>query len=222
MNILIFGPNGSGKGAQSSLIANEYGMNHVESGDLFRNQIQGNTSLGLQAKGYIDRGDLVPDEITIPMVLSELKGYEATGWLLDGFPRNLNQAETLYTTLIENGIALDFVIELSLERELARKRIQGRRICENSSHHPNNINTIAIEPVNGKCRVCGGNLKTRADDQDEEAINKRHNIYYNFATGTLAAANYFKSQTSLKYITVNADRKIEEISAEILVALKNA
>jgi adenylate kinase len=222
MNILIFGPNGSGKGAQSSLIANAYRMNHVESGDLFRNQIQGSTSLGLQAKEYIGRGDLVPDEITIPMVLSELKGYESTGWLLDGFPRNLNQAETLYTTLIKNGVTLDHVIELSLEREVARKRIKGRRICEKSSHHPNNINTKAIEPINGKCRVCGGNLKIRADDQDEEAINKRHNIYYDVATGTLAAANYFKTQESLKYITVNADRKIEEISTEILMVLKKA
>lgn len=220
MNILIFGPNGSGKGAQSSLIASEYGISHIESGDLFRNQIQGNTSLGMKAKEYIDRGDLVPDEITIPMVLNELKNYQSTGWLLDGFPRNLNQAETLFTTLCANGITLDYVIELNLEREIARKRIQGRRICENFPNHPNNLNTKSIEPINGKCRVCGGNLKVRADDQDEQAINKRHNIYYDVVTGTLAAAKYLKSQASLKYIEVNADREIEEISTEILMVLR--
>ncbi len=221
MNILIFGPNGSGKGAQSSLIANQYGINHVESGDLFRNQIKGNTSLGLQAQEYIGRGELVPDEITIPMVLGELKGYESTGWLLDGFPRNPNQAETLNKTLIKNGITLNYVIELCLEREVARERIKGRRICENFSHHPNNISAKAIEPICGKCRVCGGNLKTRLDDQDESAINKRHDIYYDVSKGTLAAAHYFKSQASLKYIAVNADKSIEDISIEILRALKN-
>lgn len=221
MNILIFGPNGSGKGAQSSLIANEYGISHVESGDLFRNQIQNKTSLGLQAKDYIDSGDLVPDEITIPMVLNELKSHESIGWLLDGFPRNLNQAKALYFSLNESGIAIDYVIELSLEREVAKKRIQGRRICENSPHHPNNIYTKDIEPVNGQCRLCGGNLKVRSDDQDEDAINKRHNIYYDSVAGTFAAAHYFKHQASLKYINVNADKKIEEISAEIVVALKN-
>ncbi|HOM88807.1 MAG TPA: adenylate kinase, partial [Spirochaetota bacterium] len=197
MNILIFGPNGSGKGTQGAVVQKKFNISHIESGVIFRENIKKGTELGLKAKTYIDRGDLVPDEITIPMILNRLREPDCkNGWLLDGFPRNVEQAKAIDKALKEAGMALDYVIEIVLDRESAKKRIMGRRLCENDNNHPNNIYIDAIKPAekDGQivCRVCGGKLSTRADDQDEAAINKRHDIYYDTKTGTLAAVQYFK------------------------------
>ena len=223
MNILAFGPNGSGKGTQGAIIKEKYGMDHIESGAIFRDHIKGGTELGKQAKAFIDAGDLVPDEITIPMVLETLGNSKDKGWLLDGFPRSLAQAEALDKALDESGMALDVVIEIDLDREIAKERIMGRRLCANDNNHPNHIAFDAIKPVekDGKlvCRVCGGELSARADDQDEDAINKRHNIYYDDNTGTMAAVNYFKNKGNAKFITVNGSQGIKEVTAEILSQL---
>ena len=223
MNILAFGPNGSGKGTQGAIIKEKYGMDHIESGAIFREHIKGGTELGKQAKAFIDAGDLVPDEITIPMVLETLGNSKDKGWLLDGFPRSLAQAEALDKALDESGMALDVVIEIDLDREIAKERIMGRRLCANDNNHPNHIAFDAIKPVekDGKlvCRVCGGELSARADDQDEDAINKRHNIYYDDNTGTMAAVNYFKNKGNAKFITVNGSQGIKEVTAEILSQL---
>ncbi|HOF14276.1 MAG TPA: adenylate kinase, partial [Spirochaetota bacterium] len=191
MNILIFGPNGSGKGTQGAVVQKKFNISHIESGVIFRENIKKGTELGLKAKTYIDRGDLVPDDITIPMILNRLREPDCkNGWLLDGFPRNVEQAKAIDKALKEAGMALDYVIEIVLDRESAKKRIMGRRLCENDNNHPNNIYIDAIKPAekDGQivCRVCGGKLSARADDQDEAAINKRHNIYYDTKTGTLA------------------------------------
>ena len=167
MNILIFGPNGSGKGTMGAIIKEKYKLAHIESGAIFRENIKGGTDLGKKAKEFIDRGDLVPDEITIPMILDRLQRDDCKGgWLLDGFPRNKVQAEKLDEALNASGIKLDYVIEILLDREIARKRIMGRRLCENDNNHPNNIYFDAIKPDGDKCRVCGGALSTRADDQE--------------------------------------------------------
>jgi len=220
MNILAFGPNGSGKGTQGAIVKEKYGMDHIESGAIFREHIKGGTELGKKAKEYIDRGDLVPDDITIPMVLETLAKSKEKGWLLDGFPRSLAQAEALDKALNESGMALDYVIEIVLDREIAKERIMGRRLCANDNNHPNHIAFEAIKPVekDGKlvCRVCGGELSARADDQDEEAINKRHDIYYDENTGTMAAVNYFKNNSNAKVISVDGSKAIKEISEEIL------
>jgi adenylate kinase len=134
----------------------------------------------------------VPDDITIPMVLETLRNNDAGGWLLDGFPRNMVQAEKLYDALKAANIKLDYVIEILLPREVAKNRIMGRRLCKTNNNHPNNIFIDAIKPNGDKCRVCGGALSARSDDQDEGAINKRHDIYYDTGSGTLAAARYYK------------------------------
>ena len=126
MNILIFGPNGSGKGTQGNLIKQKYNLAHIESGAIFREHIGGGTELGKKAKAYIDRGDLVPDDITIPMVLETLKTKGKDGWLLDGFPRNMVQAEKLWDALQKEGLKLDYVVEILLPREVAKNRIMGR------------------------------------------------------------------------------------------------
>ncbi len=223
MNILIFGPNGSGKGTQGAIIKEKYGIDHIESGAIFREHIKGGTELGKKAKEYIDRGDLVPDEITIPMVLETLDKSKDKGWLLDGFPRSLAQAEALDKALKDAGMKLDYVIEIMLDRDVAKERIMGRRLCVNDNNHPNHIAFDAIKPVekDGKlvCRVCGGDLSTRADDQDEEAINKRHNIYYDDKTGTMAAVNYFKNVSGPKVISIDGAASIQEVSAAIMKEL---
>ncbi len=222
MNILIFGPNGSGKGTQGNLIKGKYDLAHIESGAIFREHIGGGTELGKKAKAFIDRGDLVPDDITIPMVLDTLKNKGANGWLLDGFPRNMVQAEKLWDALQKEGLKLDYVVEILLPREVAKNRIMGRRLCKENNNHPNNIFIDAIKPNGDKCRVCGGDLSTRSDDQDEAAINKRHDIYYNTTDGTLAAAYYFKklaAEGKTKYIELNGEGTIDSIKETLLSQL---
>jgi adenylate kinase len=223
MNILTFGPNGSGKGTQGAILKEKYGMDHIESGAIFREHIKGGTELGKKAKAYIDRGDLVPDEITIPMVLETLGKSKEKGWLLDGFPRSLAQAEALDKALKDAGMKLDYVVEIMLDRQVAKERIMGRRLCANDNNHPNHIAFDAIKPVekDGKlvCRVCGGELSARADDQDENAINKRHDIYYDTNTGTMAAVNYFKKKGGAKVISVDGSVPIKEVTALILKEL---
>ena len=224
MNILFFGPNGSGKGTQGAILKDKYNTPHIESGAIFRDNIGKGTELGTKAKEYIDKGDLVPDEITIPMILDRLKQDDCNnGWLLDGFPRNKNQAIKLDESLKEAGMDLDIVVEIILDREIAKNRIMGRRLCVNDNNHPNNIYIDAIKPDGDKCRICGGDLKTRDDDQDEDAISKRHGIYYDTDTGTLASAYYFKDlaakEGSMKYITLDGAPSVTEVTAELVSKL---
>ena len=224
MNILFFGPNGSGKGTQGSILKDKYNTPHIESGAIFRDNISKGTELGTKAKEYIDRGDLVPDEITIPMILDRLKQDDCqNGWLLDGFPRNKNQAIKLDEALKGANLSLDIVVEILLDREIAKNRIMGRRLCVNDNNHPNNIYIDVIKPDGDKCRVCGGDLKTRDDDQDEEAINKRHAIYYDAETGTLASAYYFKDlaakEEKIKYITLDGEPSVKEVTTELVSKL---
>ncbi len=222
MNILIFGPNGSGKGTQGDLVKDKYKLAHIESGAIFREHIGGGTELGKKAKAYIDRGDLVPDDITIPMVLETLKSKGENGWLLDGFPRNMVQAEKLWDALKAENIKLDYVIEIILPREVAKQRIMGRRLCKNNNNHPNNVFIEPIKPNGDVCRVCGGELSCRSDDQDEGAINKRHDIYYDDKSGTLAAAYFYKdlaSKNLTKYIELDGLGAINEIKETLLKQL---
>ncbi|MFO7876936.1 MAG: adenylate kinase [Desulfovermiculus sp.] len=218
MNCLIFGPNGSGKGTQGSLVKDKLNLAHIESGAIFREHISQGTELGKKAKEYIDKGELVPDDITIPMVLETLKEKGQNGWLLDGFPRNIVQAKKLWEALQEAGMNLDYVIEITLDRQVAKNRIMGRRLCVNDPNHPNNVFIDAIKPDGDKCRVCGGELKTRSDDQDEAAIDKRHDIYYDTENGTLAAAYFFKDlakQGKTKYIELDGSGDIQSIKQKL-------
>jgi adenylate kinase len=225
MNVLFFGPNGSGKGTQGAIVKDKFKIPHIETGVIFRDNISRGTDLGKKAKEYIDRGELVPDSITIPMILDRLKENDCKkGWLLDGFPRNLTQAQELDKALKQAGIKLDIVIEMILDRDIAKNRIMGRRLCVNDNNHPNNIHIDAIKPNGKKCRVCGGDLKTRSDDQDEAAIDKRHNIYYDMKTGTTAAINYFKDFAAknkgiLRIIELDGRPGVKEVSGDLLQKL---
>jgi adenylate kinase len=145
-----------------------------------------------------------------------------SSWLLEGFPRNLTQAEALCMTLEKEWINLDFVIEIVLDRDTAKKRIMGRRLCASDNNHPNNIYIDAIRPAekDGRlvCRVCGcKTLTIRADDQDEAAINKRLSIYFDIKKGTLAAVNYFK--TRMKVLEVYSLSRVEETSENLMKVL---
>jgi adenylate kinase len=224
MNILIFGPNGSGKGTQGAVVQKKFNVTHVESGVIFRDNIKKGTDIGKKAKEYIDRGELVPDSITIPMIVSRLQEPDCKkGWLLDGFPRSIEQAKALDEALTKAGIKLDYVIEIVLDREIAKNRIMGRRLCATDNNHPNNIFIDAIKPADkgGQmvCRVCGGALSARSDDQDETAIGKRHDIYYNATTGTIAAVNYFKeiaSKKGIKVVGLDGKPGVKEVSDELM------
>jgi adenylate kinase len=226
MKVLFFGPNGSGKGTQGAIVKEKLKIPHIETGVIFRDNISRGTALGKEAKGYIDKGDLVPDSITIPMILDRLREDDCKGgWLLDGFPRSLSQAEELDKALKKEGITVDIVIEMLLARKLAKDRIMGRRLCVNDNNHPNNIFIDAIKPNGDKCRVCGGALKTRSDDQDEDAIDKRHNIYYDTKTGTMAAVNFYKALSAKaggipRIIELDGRPGVKEVSADLLAKLK--
>jgi len=223
MNIIMFGPNGSGKGTFGAIVCEKFRIPQVETGVIFRENIAKGTELGKKAKSFIDRGELVPDDITIPMILKRLQGDDCkNGWLLDGFPRNITQAEAFWNALQKEKIDLDYVIELEIDRETAKRRIMGRRLCPNDNNHPNNIYVKENLPVerDGKlfCRVCGREgLLTRADDQDEAAIDKRHSIYFDTKKGTQAAINYFKER--VKVIQVDSRPGVTIVSKNLLELL---
>jgi adenylate kinase len=230
MNILFFGPNGSGKGTQGAVLQKQFNVQHVESGVIFRDNISKGTDLGKRAKQFIERGELVPDDITIPMIMDRLQQPDcAKGWLLDGFPRNVNQAKQLDAALAKAGLKLDYVIEIVLDRQTAKNRIMGRRLCVNDNNHPNNAFIEAIKPMQkGKgmvCRVCGGELIGRSDDQDEAAIDKRHAIYYDKENGTMAAIDYFKAkgkkrESGIKIIELDGRPGVKEVSNELFKKLR--
>jgi len=224
MKILFFGPNGSGKGTQGDVIKKRFGIPHIETGVIFRDNISRGTKLGKEAKRYIDRGELVPDSITIPMILDRIKEDDChNGWLLDGFPRNLTQAQELDKALKKERINVDIVVEIVLDRQIAKNRIMGRRLCVNDNNHPNNIYIDAIKPDGDRCRICDGELKTRADDQDEEAIDQRHSIYYDTEKGTMAAVNFFKELSAKggipKFIGLDGKPGVKEVSADLMSKL---
>ena len=135
----------------------------------------------------------------------------------------MEQARKLEDALEKEGLKLDYVVEILLPRKVARDRIMGRRLCVNNNNHPNNIYIDAIKPNGNVCRVCGGALKTRPDDQDEAAINKRHDIYYDDKNGTLAAAYYFKDLAAkgvTRYIELDGRGTIDAIREDLLSKLK--
>ena len=223
MNLVLLGAPGAGKGTVAQELVAEFGVAHISTGDLLRAAVKGGTELGIQAKKYMEAGELVPDQLVIDLVKERLAADDAQqGFILDGFPRNMVQAKKLWDALQQAGMKLDYVVEILLPREVAKNRIMGRRLCKNDNNHPNNIFIDAIKPNGDKCRVCGGELTVRSDDQDEAAINKRHDIYYDKVNGTLAAAYFYKElakEGKTKYIELNGEGTIDEIKDTLLKQL---
>lgn len=195
MKIVILGPPGAGKGTQAKSICNKFSIPHISTGDIFRKHISMETSLGIEAKKYIDKGQLVPDEITISLVLERLKEEDCgDGYLLDGFPRTVFQAKALDNFLLESGSKLDTALLIDVPPDYIIERMSGRRICPScgASYH------IKFNPpeVEGKCDVCGSVLIQRKDDQ-EKTVVERIEVY---DEETQPLIEYYKNKNLLDVV----------------------
>lgn len=187
MNLLIMGAPGAGKGSQAVLIKERFNIPHISTGDMFRDAIKSQSSLGLLAKGYMDKGELVPDSVTIDLVKERLQAADCVnGFLLDGFPRTIAQADALSSILASMGKKIDKVINLVVDEEILVFRISGRRVCKacGATYHIVNKKP-KIEDV---CDECGGELIQRADDSVETVTN-RIKVYYD---KTRPLLNYYE------------------------------
>lgn len=215
MNIFIMGAPGSGKGTFSSKIKEEYNLNHISTGDIFRANISQGTELGLQAKAYAEQGKLVPDEITNKMV----KDYLATlsdkknGYLLDGYPRTLDQAKAFEEMTDGTDLAVDVILAMDVPTDVLTRRITGRRTCKDCGE----IYNIYSKPtkVEGVCDRCGGELTQRKDD-NEESLTVRLDEYSN---NTEPVIDYYEKKNMVSHI--NADASMDEIWSSVKEALKN-
>jgi adenylate kinase len=213
MRIVLLGPPGAGKGTQARRLADRYGLATIATGDTFRDEISRQTPLGIQAKGYVDRGEYVPDDITTKMVLGRLDQPDAReGFILDGFPRTVPQAQALESALAAAHRPLDAVLNFKISEELAVKRLMSRLVCPNCKRtynrefKPPRVDTI--------CDVCGHELQSRSDD-DEDTIRRRFEVYLQ---QTHPLVLYFWERGLLRDIDADApeevvaDRTIEAIN----------
>lgn len=213
MNLLIMGPPGAGKGTQAEVLVRELAITHISTGDMFRNAIKEGTEMGKKAKEYMDRGELVPDEVVVGMVKDRLSQPDcAKGFLLDGFPRTLPQARALDETLQSMGIKLDGVVNIDVPRERLMARLTGRRVCKNCGASYHILFNPPAEP--GKCNACGGELYQRSDD-NEEAVANRLDVY---EAQTQPLIAYYREKGLLK--NINGDQEIKKVLADILASLK--
>ncbi|GFH36144.1 adenylate kinase [Streptomyces pacificus] len=214
MRIVLVGPPGAGKGTQAAFLAGNLSIPHISTGDLFRANISQGTELGKQAKAYIDAGNLVPDEVTIGMARERMAQRDArNGFLLDGFPRNVSQAEALDAALALDGVKLDAVLDLEVPEDEVVKRIAGRRVCRNDSAHVFHV-TYSAPRVEGVCDVCGGDLYQRGDDS-EETVRKRLEVYH---TQTEPIIDHYRAQGLL--VTISALGMVDEVTERAMQALE--
>ncbi len=213
MNVVLLGAPGAGKGTQAAILLSELGVVHVASGDLFRRALEKKTELGLLAKSYMEKGELVPDEVTINMVLERIKQPDCAGGVLfDGFPRTLSQAEALDDKLAGEGRQIDSVVYIEVPAEELVKRLSGRWICREcqTPYHEQ-----SSPPKNaGRCDVCGGELYQRADDK-EETVRERLKVFF---AQTVPIVDYYDLQKKL--LRVDGNRGIDEVGAEIMGMLR--
>ncbi|GAA4904919.1 adenylate kinase [Streptomyces coeruleoprunus] len=214
MRIVLVGPPGAGKGTQAAFLARNLSIPHISTGDLFRANISQGTELGKQAKAYMDAGNLVPDEVTIGMAKDRMEQPDAEGgFLLDGFPRNVAQAEALDAMLAREGMKLDAVLDLEVSEDEVVKRIAGRRICRNDSAHVFHV-TYTPPKQEGVCDVCGGELYQRPDDS-EETVRTRLEVYH---TQTEPIIDHYKAQGLV--VTISALGKVNEVTERAMEALR--
>ncbi len=213
MYIILVGAQGSGKGTQAELLSQTLGVPHIASGDLFRKAIDEKTELGIKAKVYIDRGELVPDDLTVTMVVKRLEEPDCSqGVLFDGFPRTVAQAEVLDKGLQAVGKLIDLAIYLQVPREELLKRLSGRYICR-AKQHVYNINTH-MPKVAGVCDIDGSELYQRSDDTGE-AVQKRLDIFFN---ETIRLLDYYGNQKKL--VEVDGNRDINQVQQSLLSVIR--
>ncbi len=215
MNIILVGAQGSGKGTQADRLEATLGIPHVASGDLLRKAFDEQTELGIKAKVYFDRGELVPDDITVPMVLSRLSEPDCSrGVLLDGFPRTIAQAQALDKGLQDVGRQIDLVIYLNVPRQELLERLSGRYICR-ANQHVYNIHSRPPK-VPGICDIDGSELYQRSDDT-VEAVQRRLDIFFN---QTIRLLDYYGNQHKLREVDGNQD--IDQVQAALLRTIRDA
>ena len=212
MRLILLGPPGAGKGTQASSIVAEYGITHISTGDIFRHNIKNETELGKKVKSYLDKGQLVPDELTIDLVWDRLSKDDCKkGFLLDGFPRTINQAEALQKGLEERGLKLDKVINIDVDKNILVKRLSGRRVCKNcgETYHIDNKQTLK----DGVCDKCSGEVIQRADD-NEKTVLDRIEVY---EKQTFPLIDFYKNLGLI--LTVDGTLSIEDVFSQIKESL---
>ena len=207
MNILLFGPPGAGKGTQSAFLVEKHGMSHLSTGDLFRAAIKSGTPLGLEAKKFMDLGQLVPDSVTIGLVEEKIKDLKKKDFILDGFPRTVTQAEALERLLKSHGLSLGKAIFLVVPFDLLMGRLTGRRVCEKcgATYH---IESMPPGPGD-TCKACGGKVVQRKDDSPE-VIGTRLEAY---EKNTSPLKDYYRSKGKL--VEVQGTGGVEEVYARL-------
>ncbi|MFB4301556.1 adenylate kinase [Actinomadura sp. NTSP31] len=212
MRIVLVGPPGAGKGTQAQFIASHLSIPKISTGDIFRANVSGGTELGRQAKQYMDRGDLVPDEVTIAMVRDRLAEDDARdGFLLDGFPRNVPQAETLKKILAEWDTRLDIVLELVVDEDEVVRRLSGRRTCDKCGRI---WHVDFDDKQDDVCDDCGGRLFQRDDDK-EEVVMHRLEVYRH---DTSPLVQFYADENIL--VGIDATGPVEEVTKRALAALR--
>lgn len=211
MRIVLFGPPGAGKGTQASLLVNKFGAAHISTGDTLREAVANKTTVGNEAKSYMDKGELVPDAVVIAIAKEKLAKVGDKGFILDGFPRTIAQAEALDVALEEISMPLDAVVSLRVDDEELIKRLSGRRVCP-ACGEPYHVDTKKTK-VEGVCDMCGADLIHRSDDQ-ADAIKNRLNVYNSQTSSVLG---YYSSKGILK--SIDAAGNIDAIFAKIVEAL---
>jgi adenylate kinase len=213
VRLVLVGPPGAGKGTQAQFIAEHLSVPKISTGDIFRANVGQGTELGLLAKSYMDRGDLVPDDVTIDMVRNRLaEGDAAEGFLLDGFPRTVPQAQVLDDMLAEAGVKLDVVLELVVENDEVIRRLSGRRTCRTCNH----IWHVEFDPPaeEGICDLDGGELYQRDDDKPETIAN-RLEVY---DKDTAPLVNYYAERGLL--VGIDATGPVDDVTVRAIDALR--
>jgi adenylate kinase len=212
MRVVIFGPQGAGKGTQSARIAEKYGIPAIATGEIFRWAVKGETALGLKVKEYVESGRLVPDDLTIEVVKERLSADDcAQGFLIDGFPRNAHQAEVLDELLAADGHSLDGALVIEVPEEVSLRRILGRRVCSQCGR---NYHLDAPPENDWTCDRCGGPVVERTDDHEEATIRERLRLYHE-QTEPLKA--YYKERGLLREI--DGTLPPDEVFQRIVTAL---
>lgn len=209
----MLGAPGAGKGTQARMLSEALGVPQVSSGDIFRQNLRDATPLGLLAKGYMDRGELVPDDVTINMVMDRLTQPDcARGAIFDGFPRTLTQADALDTALAERGSQIGLVPLLEVGDKALIERLAGRRVCRDCQA----MYQVMLAPprVAGRCDKCGGELYQRSDDEPETVRNRLF-VYYK---QTAPLVGYYFAHRVLAGL--NGDRSVEEVQADLLAVIR--
>lgn len=212
MYIILLGAPGAGKGTQAVYVARQLNLVHIATGDLFRRAIEEGTELGMQAKYYMEKGTLGPDEITIGMVLERMSAPDCkSGVVFDGFPRNLVQAKALDKALAKQAKIIDMVVYIKVSEKELLRRLSGRWICRDCQTPYHAVNSPP--KVRGKCDRCGGELYQRPDDT-EETVKKRLEVYF---TETAPLIDYYTRLGKLK--AVDGEGSIDKVGEKIIAAL---